>query len=113
MKIGILNGNVDDVIQSLVRAILRSSLHLREAFTPVKNYWNPVATFLCWIPAATFSLLDSSSYISTLYWVPVATPQLCWVPANTFSHHADTCYRPQDFPPPEQNQLHLTIRWNK
>ncbi len=76
-----LNGNVDDVIQSLVRAILRSSLQMREAFTPVKNYWIPVAAFLCWIPAATFSLLDSSSYISTLYWVPVATPQLCWVPA--------------------------------
>ena len=37
MKIGILNGNVDDVIESLVRAILRSSLHLREAFTPVKK----------------------------------------------------------------------------
>ncbi len=40
MKIGILNGNVDDVIESLVRAILRSSLHLREAFAPVKKIEN-------------------------------------------------------------------------
>jgi hypothetical protein len=37
MKIGTLNGKVDDVIEFLVRAILRFFLHLTEAFTPVKK----------------------------------------------------------------------------
>jgi hypothetical protein len=41
-----------------------------------------------------YTLLDSSSYISTLYWIPVdtslywipvATSLLCWIPAATFS----------------------------
>ncbi len=79
----------------LYRMVLKLACvwHLREALTPVKIYnilarnlyLIPVATFLCWIPAATFSLLVFRSYILTLHWIPVATPQLCWIPAATFS----------------------------